>query len=605
MPPLPPLPVVVPLLMAAVLVALGLFFERRVIEIPAIVTALGVTAICLILVVRSSHGLIVYWFGGWAPIDHMALGISFVIDPIGAGMAALCSLLVVAAFIFSLKYFDAVGSLFHVLMLVFLGAMCGFSLTGDAFNLFVFFELMSAAAFALCGYKTEARAPVQGALNFAVTNTVGAFMVLTGIALLYGRTGALNLAQIGQALGSQMDGTVIVAFTMVTAGFLIKAAAVPFHFWLADAHAVAPTPVCVLFSGVMVELGLYAVARIYWVVFSSAFSSHASALRSVFMGLGILTCLVGGTMCYVQTHVKRMLAFSTVSHVGVMILGFGLLTPLALGGMAMEVVGHGMVKSALFFCSGIVLHRLGDVDEMRLRGLGSRLTGTGVVFALGGLALAGLPPFGTFVGDSLIEQSARGMGMAWLRWIIIVAAVLSGAAIVRFVARVFWGWGYYEKEAVKGAKIETGQETEKSHFRSPMVMVGPAAILMALGIAAGVSRQFLAAIEASVNVFQNRQAYIAAVLSGAHINSFQLPAAQPRVFGSVFVGLFAVALAFVLVVLTLFRSQLFESGVPGGSVVRRGVECLQRCHSGHVGDYVTWLVIGVTAIGGALLILIR
>jgi len=331
--------------------------------------------VCAILIVQSSHGLVVYWFGRWVPRDHIALGISFVIDPFGAGMAMLCSLLVLASFTYSLRYFETVGSLFHVLILVFLGAMCGFSLTGDAFNLFVFFELMSIAAFALCGYKAEERAPIQGALNFAVTNTIGAFMVFDWhrSALRHDRSAqsCTNWA----AIGSRVDGLVIVAFCFISVGFLVKAAAVPFHFWLADAHAVAPTPVCVLFSGIMVEMALYAVARVYWIVFSGAFSSHAAALRGVLVSLGVLTCLVGGTMCYIQTHVKRLLAFSTVSHIGVMILGFGLLTPLALTGTAMDMIGHGMVKSALFFCSGIVLHRLGDVDEIRLRSRGYELEG--------------------------------------------------------------------------------------------------------------------------------------------------------------------------------------------------------------------------------------
>ena len=603
--PLPPLPVVLPLLMAAVLVAIGHYVRRGIIEALAIITAAGVMVVCAILIVQSSHGLVVYWFGNWAPRDHIALGISFVIDPFGAGMAMLCSLLVLAAFCFSLRYFETVGSLFHVLILVFLGAMCGFSLTGDAFNLFVFFELMSTAAFALCGYKTEERAPIQGALNFAVTNTIGAFMVLTGIALLYGATGALNLAQIGQAIGSRVDGLVIVAFSFISVGFLVKAAAVPFHFWLADAHAVAPTPVCVLFSGIMVEMALYAVARIYWVVFGGAFSSHTAALRGVLVGLGILTCLVGGTMCYVQTHVKRMLAFSTVSHVGVMILGFGLLTPLALTGMAMDVMGHAMVKSALFFGSGIVLHRLGEVDEIKLRSRGWQLKGTAAVFVLGGLALAGLPPFGIFAGDSLIELSAHSLGLTWLRWVILAAAVLTGAAVVRFAGRVFWGWGYYEKEAVKGAKVNEGQETEKSHYRIPLVMIGPPAILLILGVAVGLSGRLLRAVEASANVFQNRDAYIATVLSGIHAGGLQMPVAPPHIFTNEFEGLFAAALVFLLVIMALFRSRLFKRTVPGGRFVLIAVGYLQKYHSGYVGDYVTWLVIGVSVFGGFLIILLR
>lgn len=602
---LAPLPVLLPLLMAAALVAIGPFVRRGIIEAIAIITAAVVMIVCVFLVIQSSQGLLVYWFGGWQPRDQIVLGISFVIDPFGAAMALLCSLLVLASFIFSIRYFDAVGHLFHVLMLVFLGSMCGFSLTGDAFNLFVFFELMSTAAFALCGYKTEEQAPIQGALNFAVTNTIGAVMVLTGISLLYGRTGALNLAQIGQAIGPHMDNLVIVAFAFVTTGFLVKAAAVPFHFWLADAHAVAPTAVCVLFSGIMVEMALYAITRIYWVVFSEAFSPHAAALRGILVGLGVLTCLVGGAMCYIQTHVKRMLAFSTVSHVGVMLLGFGMLTPLALTGMAMDVMGHAMVKSALFLCSGIVLHRLGDVDEIKLRGRGSRLKGTGFVFAVCGMGLAGLPPFGTFVGDSLIEAAAHPLGLSWLKWAVIASAVLTGGAVLRFVGRVFWGWGYFEKEAVKGAKVEEQPETEKSHGRIPLVMFGPPVVLMIMGVAMGLSRRLLSAVEASAATFQNRAAYINAVLKGPHYMSFQPPAPQPHVFSFVFGGMFAVTLAFLMAVLTLFRGRLFKRPIFGGRLVECGARYLQQFHSGLVGDYVTWLMVGASIFGGLLLILIR
>ena len=153
-------------------------------------------------------------------------------------------------------------------MLVFMAAMCGLCLTGDLFNLFVWFELMTAAAVGLCGYKSEESWPLLGSLNFAVSNTVGAFLSLTGIAILYAFTGSLNMADVARSLAQHHPGTLYlsIAFLLVIAGFLVKAAAFPFHFWLADAHAVAPTPVCILFSGVMVELGIYAIARVYWTV---------------------------------------------------------------------------------------------------------------------------------------------------------------------------------------------------------------------------------------------------------------------------------------------------------------------------------------------------
>src|SRR5437763_8253569 len=159
----------------------------------------------------------------------------------------------------------------HALMLNFHAGIAGFCLTGDIFDLFVWFEVMGVSAYALTAYRPEERGPIQGALNFAITNSVGAYLSLSGIAVIYGRTGALNMAQIGQDLARHRpDGLVVAAFLLIITGLLIKSSIVPFHFWLADAHAVAPTPVCVLFSGVMVELGLYGVARVYWSMFGHA-----------------------------------------------------------------------------------------------------------------------------------------------------------------------------------------------------------------------------------------------------------------------------------------------------------------------------------------------
>jgi multicomponent Na+:H+ antiporter subunit D len=169
-------------------------------------------------------------------------------------------------------------------MLVFLAAIVGFCLSGDLFNMFVFYELLSVAAYALAGYRTTDPGSVRGALNFAITNSVGAILVLSGIALLYGRTGALNLAQLGQALASRpADRWVVVAFLQHMGAFFVKAAVVPFHFWLADAYALAPTAAGVLFAGVVSELGLYAVARVYWTVFSGPLAevrASASSCRS-------------------------------------------------------------------------------------------------------------------------------------------------------------------------------------------------------------------------------------------------------------------------------------------------------------------------------------
>src|SRR3954468_19936191 len=366
---LAPWTVGVPLFFAALLVALGEKLPRLVADLIALLAG-GVTAAACALLFRAARsGPVVYWFGGIRPRSGVSLGIDFAIDRMGAGLATLAAVLVICALLFSARYFEKPQASFQALLLAFLAGICGFALTGDLFDLFVFFELMSTAAFGLCAYKSREVGPLQGAVNFAVTNTAGAFLTLTGIALLYARTGALNLAQMARMLSGPRDALVLVAFALVCTGFLVKAAIVPFHFWLADAHAAAPTPACIIFSGAMVQAGLCAVARLH----GALFATPLAGIRPTLLAVGVATCATGALLCYAQRHLKRLLAFSTVSHSGAILCGIALVDPSAYAGAALYVVGHGCVKAALFLCAGMILHRLGSVDEVMLHGRGVRL----------------------------------------------------------------------------------------------------------------------------------------------------------------------------------------------------------------------------------------
>jgi multicomponent Na+:H+ antiporter subunit D len=591
-----PLCVGIPLLLAAILLVFSRLIPRALADSIAIAGVASIAAISLLLLNHSLHGTAVYWFGKWHPIRGFAVGICFVVDPLSAGLATLVALLMLAAMIFSWRYLESVGTIYQCLMLIFLGSMIAFALAGDLFDMFVFFELMSAVAYALTGYKVEEESALEGAINFGVTNSVGAFFVLAGIGLLYGRTSALNLAQIGRALANHNpDGLVLCALTFIVAGFLVKAAMVPFHFWLSDAHAVAPTPVCVLFSGVMVELGLYAAVRVYWTVFSGV-PHIADCLRPVLLGFGVTTALLGAVMCLLQRHLKRLLAFSTISHMGVFVIGAAALSPIGLAGTAVYVIGHGLVKSALFICSGIILSRAGTVDELEL--LPSRVGSPLLIliYAAAGLGLAGLPPFATALGKDLLEKTFHG----WLQHVVwsvmFISSSLTGAAVLRAGGRIFFGWGTQAgEEQASPTELKSTPELRGLRGWIPGVMSFPAAGLVALAILSGLApRLHNYAYAASAQV-ENRIAYASMVLDGRAEPGIGPAKLAETSWKSGFIS------AGCAIAIALF--ELFGRPIPKfcSTCFDPAVRLLHVMHSGQIGDYITWVVVGISSFAAGLI----
>jgi multicomponent Na+:H+ antiporter subunit D len=574
------LAILVPIVAALALGGTTSLRRRRAADAVALGAATAVLGLCLALVARSSGKPIVAWLGGWHPRDGVAIGIDLVADPLAAGLAALAALLTVAGLIVAWHQVDTASHLFHALVLLCLAGMVGFCLAGDLFTMFVFFELMGVSAYALAGFRVAERAPLEGALNFAVTNSLGSVLLLVGVALLYGRTGALNLAQMGAALaGHRPDALVAVAFALVACGFFVKAAIVPFHFWLADAYAVAPTSICLIFAGALSELGLYGVARVYWTVFAGPLGAHAEAVRDVLLALGLLTALVGAVMCGGQRHLKRLVAFATVAHMGVLLCGVALLDHAGLAGVAAFVVGDGLVKAGLFVAVGGLEDRRGSIDEHRLYGRGRDLPALGVLFAACGLALAAMPPFGPFLGRALIEDAASHQGLAWVAPLLVVASALVGGAVLRVVRTVFLGRGTKPPPSRKAVVEEAGEDPAEREHPSP-IPVAVATVLVGLGLAWGLIPGLVDAVTAPAARFVDGGAYAAQVLRGVSSGGPAPSGEGPGMAASLY-GLASAALALGVAMVP---------AVPEGP--------LRALHSGRVGDYVAWLATGAAIVAG-------
>jgi multicomponent Na+:H+ antiporter subunit D len=594
---LPTLLIAVPVAGASVLLAVGRFLPHRLVDGLAVATTAVNIVLAVLLWQATGNGQVVTWAGGWQPRPHLVVGIVLVADRTGTGLALLIAVLAGCALLFSWRYFNSVHAHYQALVLLFSAGMTGFVLTGDLFDMFVFFELMGAAGYALAGFKIEEAESVQGGLTFGVLNSLGAYLCLSGIGLLYARTGALGLPQLSTALsGHGMDPLVLAAFVLICTGWLVKAAAAPFHFWLADAHAVAPSPVCVLFSGVMAPLGVYGVARVYWVVFHGVVPD--AAMHRAMLVLGVITAALGAVMCLTQRHIKRLLAYSTIAHIGLFLLGIAALNALGVAGTSVYLAGHAAVKGALFLLTGLLLSRYGSVDELGLYGRARQHRVAGCAFVLAALALAGLPPFGTGLGKGLIDDAG---GSPLLTALSVAVSALTGGAALRVALRVYFGLGRRPHPDTAAEQEITGQDEQPDlrppHDRTPISMIAAIAILLAGGLATGLAPGFATAIGRAAATFVDQHGYVARALWAERLPS-QVPPPVAWTTSGVLLGLLATALAIGVAVAGLYGRAPGWLRAP----IKRPLTGLHELHSGHVGDYAAWLVLGSAALAGLLIV---
>lgn len=392
---------------------------------------LGLSVLAMWTIVTK--GTLVYSVGSW----KLPIGIALVLDGLAAFMLITVNLIAFSVSIYSISYMKRFTSKwkFYTLFLLMVAGMNGVVVTGDIFNLFVFLEIASVASYALVAFGTE-RHELEAAFKYTVMSTVGSLFILLGIAFLYSYTSTLNMADMANVLAQKgMSNIVIMVSILFIMGFGLKAALVPFHAWLPDAHPSAPAPISAMLSGVLIKsLGIYTLCRFFYNIIGIN-----SSFSSILMILGTLSMVIGVFLAIGQWDFKRLLAYHSISQIGYVILGIGLGTPLGIIGGLFHLFNHSVFKSLLFLNSGAVEYATGTRDLKKMGGLMTKMPITGATCLIASMSIAGIPPFNGFWSKLIIiiaAVQANHLGYAF--WAVL-ASILTLASFTKVMKYAFFG----------------------------------------------------------------------------------------------------------------------------------------------------------------------
>ncbi|MHC4174082.1 MAG: complex I subunit 5 family protein [Planctomycetota bacterium] len=437
-----PLPVFVAIPLVAAFV-LPVFGKKR--KDTATVLANVATISLLVLAIACIGQSGVYEIGKW-PIP---LGINLVLDGLSSLLLLAISVVATAAMLFSAAYMEqyTAKAKYLSLFLLMVAGMNGVVLSGDIFNLFVFLEIASLASYALVGFGCE-HEELEASFKYMVLGSIGSVFILFAIALVYGNTGMLNMAYISDAIQSSgLNRGLTFALALFIVGFGLKAALVPFHTWLPDAHPSAPAPISAMLSGILIKtLGIYALARVVFNVFGVSVS-----IGWLLVVLGLLSMVVGAFLAIGQWDLKRLLAYSSISQIGYVVLGIGLgatliarganpaWASLAILGGLFHLVNHAVYKSLLFLTSGSVQMSTGTRQLKQMGGLAEKLPFTRAACTVASASIVGIPPFSGFWSKLILIVAAVQAHLYWVTAIIVFVSLCTLIMYLKVQRYVFLG----------------------------------------------------------------------------------------------------------------------------------------------------------------------
>lgn len=431
-----PLPVLLPLLGAGATLVLS---RRPTLQRALSVAVLAVVVViaALLLVAAVQNGPVVVTLGSW-PVP---LGITLVVDPLSALMLLTSMSVTLAVLVYAIGQgvYDRDEAtpitIFHPTYLVLAAGVANAFLSGDLFNLYVGFEVLLMASYVLLTLGGS-RSRVRAGITYVVVNVVSSLIFLVGIALVYAAVGTLNLAQISTRMEAVPPGTALAIHLVLLTAFGIKAAVFPLSAWLPDSYPTAAAPVTAVFAGLLTKVGVYSIIRTETLIFPGSQVTH-----TVLLVTAGLTMIVGALGAIAQADIKRILSFTLVSHIGYMLFGVALATPLGVAGAVFYVVHHITVQATLFCVVGLIEGVGGSTSVTRLGGLMRASPVLAVLWFIPAINLGGIPPLSGFVGKLGLIQAGVVDGSA-LAWVLVVVSVLTSLLTLYAVTKVwvlaFW-----------------------------------------------------------------------------------------------------------------------------------------------------------------------
>jgi multicomponent K+:H+ antiporter subunit D len=499
-------PVILPLLFGILLLLLQNYSiqVKRILSITAVVVQ--IIAVTALLNMVSSGEILAYALGNWMP----PFGIVLVADRLAVWMLLITTLVSLCALLYAVRGTDAAGQHFHVLFQLQLFGLNGAFLTGDLFNLFVFFEILLLASYSLLLHG-GGRLKTKAGLHFVVINLVGSTLFLFAVGILYGLLGTLNMADLAVKVANTTPENVAlirVAGLLLFAVFALKAALLPLYLWLPSAYTYTTAPVAALFA-IMSKVGAYSILRVYTLIFGAQAGPVANLIEAWLLPLALATLVVGIMGVLASTHLRQQVAYLVVASIGTLLIGFGLNTPAGIAAGLFYLPHSTFAAAAFFLLADTIAKRRDEMkDKFEPGPVIEHKRLFGALFFMVAILVAGLPPLSGFIGKFMILQAAvPHTALPWILAIVLITSLFTLMALARSGSMLF-----YRAVPANFCKIGPDREVQPSVMALSKELVSIVALLIlcvALLVWGGVITEFTMA---TANQLLQPDAYIQSVL---------------------------------------------------------------------------------------------